>query len=157
MELTKVIKSPILTEKTDILRMKNQVYVFKVDYAANKFQIKEAIETIFNVKVQDVNTIKVGKKPKSVGRFHGFQNRYKKAMVTLKEGQKINYLPAEEKAQMKEAELEQKEKEVKLAKTQKSKEIESKVAKKLASKKSVATKTTSTVKKTSTKRKVGGE
>ncbi|PPJ44282.1 50S ribosomal protein L23, partial [Rhizobium sp. KAs_5_22] len=75
-----------LTEKSDYLRTKNQVLTFKVDFAANKFQIKEAVETIFQVKVAKVNTIKIDKKPKNVGRFHGFTNRYKKAMVTLVEG-----------------------------------------------------------------------
>ncbi|WAM08173.1 50S ribosomal protein L23 [Mycoplasmopsis cynos] len=68
MELTNVIKSPILTEKTDKLRSnKNKpVFTFKVDYAANKYQIKEAVETIFNVKVESVNTIKVGEKNQKV-------------------------------------------------------------------------------------------
>lgn len=80
MEITKVIKAPVLTEKTDIQRT-NGVYTFKVDFHATKYQIKNAIETIFGVKVTKINTIKVNKQPKNIGRFHGFTNRYKKAMV----------------------------------------------------------------------------
>ncbi|WP_027121261.1 50S ribosomal protein L23 [Mycoplasma leonicaptivi] len=153
MELTRIIKSPILTEKSDYLRTKNQVLTFKVDFAANKFQIKEAVETIFQVKVAKVNTIKIDKKPKNVGRFHGFTNRYKKAMVTLVEGQEINYIPSEE--QSKEDKL--KADEVKSTKMKKASEVEAKVAQKLAAKKSVATKTSTVKKATTTKRKVGGE
>lgn len=155
MELTKVIKSPILTEKTDILRTKNNVFVFKVDYSANKFQIKEAVETIFKVKVAKVNTIKIEKQPKSVGRFHGFTNRYKKAMVTIVEGENMNYLPSDSEQA---TEIQSEEtKAAKAAKAQKSKEVEAKVAQKLANKKTVATKKTTVAKKTTTKRKVGGE
>ncbi|MBN4083844.1 50S ribosomal protein L23 [Mycoplasma sp. CSL10137] len=155
MELTQVIKSPILTEKTDVLRTTQSTFVFKVDYAANKYQIKEAIETIFGVKVASVRTIKVEKQPKSVGRFHGFTNRYKKAMVKLVEGQSINYIPSddEEKAQI----VSEEAKEAKKAKEAKAKDVENKVAKKLASKKQVATKKATVKAKTTTKRKVGGE
>ncbi|AMD81460.1 50S ribosomal protein L23 [Mycoplasmopsis canis PG 14] len=156
MELTKVIKSPILTEKSDRLRSneKNQVFTFKVDFAANKYQIKEAVETIFNVKVSSVNTIKVNKKPKNVGRFHGFTNRYKKAMVTLAEGS-LNYLPSNET----EAQIVSDEKAVekKEQKAKKVSDVEAKVAKKLATKKTVATKQTAVKKQATTKRKVGGE
>lgn len=63
MELTRVIQAPIITEKTDRLLL-DRKYTFKVDYFANKHQIKQAVETIFKVEVVDVNTIKVGKKPK---------------------------------------------------------------------------------------------
>ncbi|WAM09496.1 50S ribosomal protein L23 [Mycoplasmopsis cynos] len=158
MELTNVIKSPILTEKTDKLRSnKNKpVFTFKVDYAANKYQIKEAVETIFNVKVESVNTIKVAKKPKSVGRFHGFTNRYKKAMVTLVDGSELNYLPNDNKSEKLEADDKEKftKKEMNAKKTS---DVEAKVAQKLATKKAVATKTASAKKPTVTKRKVGGE
>ncbi|MGZ9756786.1 50S ribosomal protein L23 [Mycoplasma sp. 4423] len=133
MELTKVIKAPILSEKTDILRTKNNIYVFKVDYAANKYQIKEAIETIFQVEVESVNTIKVNKKAKNVGRYHGFTNRYKKAMVTLKDGQTMNYLPNE--SELKADDNSQQKVEEKAAKAKKSADVEAKVAQKLAAKK----------------------
>lgn len=154
MELTRVIIAPVLTEKSDIQRA-NGVYTFKVDYKANKHQIAEAIETIFNVKVESVRTIKVEKQPKNVGRFHGFTNCYKKAMVTLKAGSDMNYLPADEEEATLVAE-ETKAKEA--AKAAKSADVEKKAAAKLAAKKSTATKATKTVaKKATTKRKVGGE
>ncbi|QGZ97703.1 50S ribosomal protein L23 [Mycoplasma sp. NEAQ87857] len=156
MELTNVIKSPVLTEKSNILKEQNQVFVFKVDFHANKFQIKEAVETIFQVKVAKVNVIKVDKKPKNVGRFHGFTNRYKKAMVWLKEGQNLNYLPEDE-----ESNDELKAQEVKVekeAKAAKAAEVEKRVAQKLAAKKQTATKVAKTTKaQTAPKRKVGGE
>ncbi|RIV16582.1 50S ribosomal protein L23 [Mycoplasmopsis gallopavonis] len=151
MELTRVIKSPILTEKTDTLRA-GGVYTFKVDYHANKHQIAQAIETIFNVKVTKVNTIKVEKQPKSVGRFHGFTNRYKKAMVWI-EGDSLNYLPEDQEA------VESEEaKASKAEKAAKASEVENKVAAKLAQKKASATKAAKApVKQTTTRRKMGAE
>ncbi|MHA3801744.1 50S ribosomal protein L23 [Mycoplasma sp. VS30B] len=157
MELTRVIIAPVLTEKSDIQRA-NGVYTFKVDYKANKHQIAEAIETIFNVKVESVRTIKVEKQPKNVGRFHGFTNRYKKAMVTLKTGSDMNYLPADEEEATLVAEEAKVKEAAKAEKAAKSADVEKKAAAKLAAKKSTATKATKTVaKKTTTKRKVGGE
>ncbi|SJZ46208.1 50S ribosomal protein L23 [Mycoplasmopsis verecunda] len=157
MELTRVIIAPVLTEKSDIQRA-NGVYTFKVAYNANKHQIAEAIETIFNVEVDTVRTIKVDKKAKNVGRFHGFTNRYKKAMVTLKPGSQLNYLPADEEEAKLAAEEAKVKEEVKAQKAAKSADVEKKAAAKLAAKKSTATKATKTVaKKPTTKRKVGGE
>ncbi|QCZ36832.1 50S ribosomal protein L23 [Mycoplasma nasistruthionis] len=157
MELTRVIKAPVLTEKSELQRMRN-VFTFKVDFHANKFQIANAVETIFGVKVEKVNTIKVDKKAKNVGRFHGFTNRYKKAMVTVKEGSNLNFLPGEEQEKAVLAETQAKAEEAKKAKAAKSAEVEKKAAAKLAAKKTSATKATkTTVKKTTTKRKVGGE
>ncbi|WLP85454.1 50S ribosomal protein L23 [Mycoplasma seminis] len=157
MELTRVIIAPVLTEKSDIQRAQG-VYTFKVDYKANKHQIAEAIETIFGVKVESVRTIKVDKKPKNVGRFHGFTNRYKKAMVTLKPGQDLNYVPGDEEEAQVVAEETQAKEEAKAAKAAKSADVEKKAAAKLAAKKATATKVTKTVaKKPTTKRKVGGE
>ncbi|WP_036458395.1 50S ribosomal protein L23 [Mycoplasmopsis iners] len=98
MELTQIIKRPILTEKTNNLQSGN-TYTFEVEYSANKYQIKQAVEFIFQVKVVSVNTIKVDKKFKRIGRFEGYLNRYKKAMVTLAEGDVINYYPNEAEAQ----------------------------------------------------------
>lgn len=155
MELTRIIKSPILTEKTDRLRAneKNPVFVFKVDYAANKFQIKEAVETIFQVKVASVNTIKVDKKPKKVGRFQGFTTRYKKALVTLSEGT-LNYLPESNEAAKAVSEDEKTKKE---EKAKRASDVEAKVAKKLAAKKVSAPKQAGAKAKTVQRRKVGGE
>ncbi|MEA4190939.1 MULTISPECIES: 50S ribosomal protein L23 [unclassified Mycoplasma] len=155
MELTRIIKAPVLTEKSDIQRAKG-VYTFKVDFHANKFQIAQAVETIFQVKVDKVRTIKVDKKAKNVGRFHGFTNRYKKAMVTLKEGSTLNYVPSDaEEAVL--AETKAKVDEAKKAKASKASEVEKKAAAKLAAKKTTAKKANTAVKKTTTKRKVGGE
>ena len=64
-------------------------YVFKVDPKANKTQIKQAIEKLFNVKVQEIRTVNVKPKKRRVGRYAGLTNRSKKAIVTLAEGQTI--------------------------------------------------------------------
>ena len=83
-----IIKEPIITEKSSTLASAN-TYVFSVDVKANKTQIKNAIEKIFNVKVANVNTINVKPKKKRVGRYVGKTNRVKKAIVKLKEGSSI--------------------------------------------------------------------
>ncbi|MCT4469426.1 50S ribosomal protein L23 [Mycoplasma sp. HS2188] len=132
MELTQIIRKPILTEKTNLLQQENK-YTFEVDYHANKYQIKNAVEFIFQVKVENVNTIKVGKKAKRVGRFNGFTNRYKKAIVTLAKEDKIVFYPNEAEAQD-EAKMAQK-----AAKAQEVKQAdqaaEEKLAQKIAAKK----------------------
>ena len=84
-----VIKRPIITEKSSTLAEK-LVYTFEVDKDANKVEIKNAIETIFNVKVEDVRTINVKRKAKRMGRYEGFKPSYKKAIVRLAAGQKID-------------------------------------------------------------------
>lgn len=83
-----IIKSPIITEKSTALAQKN-VITFSVDVKANKTQIKQAIEKIFDVKVESVNTINVKPKKKRVGRYAGKTNRVKKAIVKLAEGSSI--------------------------------------------------------------------
>lgn len=88
MEYRDIIKAPIITEKTASLESQN-TYVFSVDVRANKTQIKQAIESIFNVKVENVNTINVKPKTKRVGRYPGKTNKVKKAIVKLKEGSSI--------------------------------------------------------------------
>lgn len=84
-----IIKAPIITEKASILKDNNNTYTFSVDVKANKIQIKQAIEAIFNVKVESVNTINVHPRKKRVGRYSGYTNRAKKAIVKLKEGSSI--------------------------------------------------------------------
>lgn len=84
-----IIKAPIITEKASILKESNNTYTFSVDVKANKTQIKQAIEAIFNVKVESVNTINVHPRKKRVGRYSGYTNRVKKAIVKLKEGSSI--------------------------------------------------------------------
>ncbi len=83
-----IIKAPIITEKSSNLAT-NNVITFSVDVRANKTQIKQAIEKIFNVKVESVNTVNVKPKKKRVGRYVGKTNKVKKAIVKLKEGSSI--------------------------------------------------------------------
>ena len=83
-----LIKAPVITEKANALAKNNQ-YVFKVSEKANKYQIKQAVEKIFNVKVVAIRTLNVKPKTKRVGRYAGLTNRSKKAIVTLAEGQTI--------------------------------------------------------------------
>jgi len=85
----KILKYPIITEKATDLAEKNK-YVFCVDKKANKKQIKEAVETVYNVKVEKVNIINVPRKRKNYRfRIEGYKSGYKKAIVTLKEGYRI--------------------------------------------------------------------
>ena len=83
-----IIKAPIVTEKSSNLATNNTI-TFSVDVNANKTQIKQAIEKIFDVKVESVNTINVKPKKKRVGRYEGKTNKVKKAIVKLKEGSSI--------------------------------------------------------------------
>ena len=84
-----IIKAPVITEKSQIAKSNGQ-YTFKVDPKANKTEIKEAIEKLFNVKVKQIRTINVKVKKRRVGRYTGLTNRSKKAIVTLQEGQTID-------------------------------------------------------------------
>ena len=85
-----IIKAPVITEKSTAIASNEKSYVFKVDAKANKSQIKDAVEKIFNVKVESVNTVNVRPKKKRVGKYSGMTNKYKKAIVTLKDGNKID-------------------------------------------------------------------
>jgi len=84
-----VIKAPIITEKSATLQQNENTITLSVDVKANKTQIKQAVEKIFNVKVESVNTVNVKPKKKRVGRYVGKTNRIKKAIVKLKEGSSI--------------------------------------------------------------------
>lgn len=81
-----IIIKPIITEDS-IDRLQNNKYTFKVAKDANKIEIKNAVEEIFDVKVSKVNTISVKGKEKRMGRFTGYRPDWKKAIVTL-EGEK---------------------------------------------------------------------
>ncbi|HHT05465.1 MAG TPA: 50S ribosomal protein L23 [Hydrogenispora sp.] len=85
-----IIKKPIVTEKSTRLMEMNK-YCFVVDRRANKIQIKEAIETIFNVRVLDVNTMQMLGKMKRMGRHEGRRPNWKKAIVTLEPGSRIEF------------------------------------------------------------------
>ena len=84
-----IIKAPIITEKSMAKAAEGNKVVFWVDPVANKKDIKEAIETVFSVKVVSVNTNMVPGKFKRVGKFTGQRPTRKKAYITLKEGDKI--------------------------------------------------------------------
>lgn len=86
---TRIIVRPLLTEKGTRLREEGNKYVFRVHGAANKIEIKEAIETLFKVKVRSVHTIAMRGKVKRQGRYQGRTSDWKKAIATLQEGQSI--------------------------------------------------------------------
>ena len=89
MDIRKVIKQPLVTEKATILREKENKYVFMVDKGANKQRIKEAIEQLFKVKVEGVHTSIVGGKLRRMGAHAGYRSDWKKAVVKIKKGQEI--------------------------------------------------------------------
>jgi large subunit ribosomal protein L23 len=84
-----VIKYPIITDKATRLLENNQ-YSFVVDPSSDKITIKAAIEYLFNVTVIKVNTSRLPRKKKRVGKYIGWKPQYKKAIVTLSEGDVIN-------------------------------------------------------------------
>ncbi len=77
-----IILAPVITESS-MDGAANKKYAFRVASDATKPEIKEAVETIFKVKVQSVNTITMKKKPKTVGRYSGYTGEWKKAIVRL--------------------------------------------------------------------------
>ena len=85
-----VLRGPCLTEKAAILQEENGKVVFKVHPKANKIEVKRAVEEVFNVKVKDVRTANMHGKQKRVGKTIGFTKNWKKAYVTLSEGE-INF------------------------------------------------------------------
>jgi large subunit ribosomal protein L23 len=86
-----LVKYPVITEKTYIALFKNRQYTFDVDVRLNKTQIKKLFENLFNVDVISVNTHIPPRKKIRVGVAKGFRPRYKRSIITLKEGQSINY------------------------------------------------------------------
>ena len=84
-----IVKYPIITDKATRLLENNQ-YSFVVDRYSDKIEIKEAIENLFDVKVIKINTCRLPRKKKRVGRYIGWKPQYKKAIVTLSEGDVIN-------------------------------------------------------------------
>lgn len=87
-DFTDIIIAPVITEKSMQNQM-NNVYTFKVVKTANKTQIKQAVESLFNVKVKSVNTLNTKAKKKRVGKHSGMTKTYKKAIVTLVDGASI--------------------------------------------------------------------
>lgn len=87
-DYTDIIIAPVITEKS-ASNAENNVYTFKVAKSATKTEIKWAVEKAFNVSVVKVNTLNTKPKDKRVGRYTGKTKTYKKAIVTLKDGQNI--------------------------------------------------------------------
>lgn len=86
---TNIIKYPLITDKATRLLENNQ-YSFIVDRYSDKITIKDTIEYLFNVKVIKVNTCRLPRKKKRVGKYIGWKPQYKKAIVSLAEGNVIN-------------------------------------------------------------------
>ena len=87
--MKEIIKAPVITEKSANISADGKKVVLKVSKDANKVQIRQAVEKAFDVKVTNVNTVNVRAKKKRVGRYEGKTKTYKKAIVTLAEGSKI--------------------------------------------------------------------
>jgi len=87
-DLRSIIRRPVISERTMDLMQQNK-YTFEVDIKATKPQIREAVEQIFNVEVEKVNTMRVRGKRRRMGRTEGKRPDWKKAIVTVKEGQRI--------------------------------------------------------------------
>jgi large subunit ribosomal protein L23 len=90
--LADLILKPIVTEKATLLLEQNK-YVFDVVLKATKPEIKAAIESLFDVKVVKVNTIRPPRRKRRVGKFIGYKSQYKRAIVTLNEGDSITLFP----------------------------------------------------------------
>ena len=86
-----IIKRPLITEKTNIQKELHNQLSFEVDRRANRIEIKHAIETIFNVRVAAVRTSQVTGKIKRRGRVLGKRRDWKKAVVTLRPGERIDF------------------------------------------------------------------
>ena len=91
-DLADLILKPIVSEKATIQLEENK-YVFDVVLTATKTDIKSAIESLFEVKVVKVNTARLPRKKRRVGRFMGFKPQYKRAVITLAEGDSITLFP----------------------------------------------------------------
>ena len=89
MKITDVIRRPLITEKTSILREDGRTLVFQVASNANKIEIKRAVEQLLGAKVSSIRTSVAHGKIKRQGRFAGQRPDWKKAYVKLREGEKI--------------------------------------------------------------------
>lgn len=90
--ICEIIKKACLTEKGMRLQEQNNQVVFKVDPRSNKIEIKDAIEKFFKVKVAKVRTANMHGKSKRVGKYTGTTNDWKKAIVSIQDGHKIDFL-----------------------------------------------------------------
>jgi large subunit ribosomal protein L23 len=90
-EMYGCIRRPIVTEKSNLIKDETNKVVFEVERTANKVEIKEAVQRLFNVTVEDVNVMNFQGKRKRVGRMFGRRQDWKKAVITLKKGDKIEF------------------------------------------------------------------
>jgi large subunit ribosomal protein L23 len=90
-EVHDIIISPLVTEKSTTQREGQNQYSFRVNKKANKIEIKEAVEHLFKVKVREVRTATIRGKVKRLGRRFGKRPDWKKAVVTVNEGDRIDY------------------------------------------------------------------
>ena len=96
MQVENIIKRPLmLTEKGNILRETQNQYFFEVDRRANKIQIKQAVETLFSVKVLEVRTLIVRGRMRRMGRGYSKTKNWKKAIVSVKDGDTIEFTSSE--------------------------------------------------------------
>jgi large subunit ribosomal protein L23 len=89
MKTLDVIRGPLITEKATVLKDERRTLCFEVAVAATKAEIRQAVEKLFHVKVASVRTISMRGKLKRYGRFEGRRPDWKKAFVTLREGEKM--------------------------------------------------------------------
>lgn len=90
-ELHDILVRPLVTEKSSHLMGAQNTYVFEVGLAANKLQIKRAVESLFGVQVADVRTLVVRGKIKRFGRYYGKRSNWKKAYVRLADGDVLSF------------------------------------------------------------------
>ncbi|MCD6213598.1 MAG: 50S ribosomal protein L23 [Candidatus Desulfofervidus sp.] len=90
-DMYQIIKRPIITEKSTLQKEFTNKLAFEVDPKANKIEIKQSVEKLFNVKVLNVRTLKVKGKKKRMGRWEGRSKSWKKAIVTLRPGDHIEF------------------------------------------------------------------
>jgi large subunit ribosomal protein L23 len=86
-----IIKKPLITEKTSIQKEEYNQVTFEVDHRANRIEIQRAVESLFNVKVATTRTLNVKGKIKRRGRILGKRKDWKKAVVTLMPGERIDF------------------------------------------------------------------
>ena len=91
MNVHDVIRRPLVTEKSNIGREEDNIVTFAVDPRAKKHEIRRAVETLFDVRVVDVRTMRMPRKSRRVGKFMGRKPEWKKAIVRLAEGQMIEF------------------------------------------------------------------
>jgi large subunit ribosomal protein L23 len=92
LDKTKVVIRPIVTEKSEKMKAENNQYTFEVARRCNKSTVKKAVEQLFNIKVEKVRVMNYEGKPKRMGVFAGKRANWRKAIVTLKKGERIESL-----------------------------------------------------------------